>query len=129
MCDCVVVDAACIEPVSTSKFPANREINSEFRGNRPSAAILGTQSASQTQSFTARIPCATEQGIFKLYQGKFFDEQGIFTRDASILNFEHSASYPACIVGASTWMNFIAARPFEAITQIVSPRRRSVWRA
>ena len=29
--DCVVVDAARIEPVSTGKFPANREIYREFR--------------------------------------------------------------------------------------------------
>jgi hypothetical protein len=28
--DCVVVDAARIEPVSTLQFPANREINSVF---------------------------------------------------------------------------------------------------
>jgi hypothetical protein len=33
----VVVDAARIEPVSTGKFPVNREKNREFCGNKPSA--------------------------------------------------------------------------------------------
>jgi hypothetical protein len=28
--DCVVADAVDLEPVSASKFPANREINREF---------------------------------------------------------------------------------------------------
>jgi hypothetical protein len=45
--DCVVVDAASIEPVSTVKFPANREKNREFRGNRPFAGDLGVQSTSE----------------------------------------------------------------------------------
>jgi hypothetical protein len=31
MQDCVVADAVQVEPVSTLKFPANREINREFR--------------------------------------------------------------------------------------------------
>ena len=35
------------------------------------------------QLFAAKIPYATEQGIFR-----DFKEQGIFTPDASILNFE-----------------------------------------
>jgi len=30
MQDCVVADAVAVEPVSTPKFPANREINREF---------------------------------------------------------------------------------------------------
>jgi hypothetical protein len=38
--NCVVVDAAWIEPVSTAKFPANRENNREFCGFWRSAAIL-----------------------------------------------------------------------------------------
>jgi hypothetical protein len=38
--ECVVVDAAWIEPVSTAKFPANRENNREFCGFWRSAAIL-----------------------------------------------------------------------------------------
>ena len=29
--DCVVADAVALETVSASKFPANREINREFR--------------------------------------------------------------------------------------------------
>src|SRR6516162_7067020 len=38
--DCVVVDAAQIEQVSTAKFPANREINREFYRNGPCRAFL-----------------------------------------------------------------------------------------
>ena len=40
--DCVVVDAAHIEPVSTSQFPANSEINSVFCRLGPSAAIFAS---------------------------------------------------------------------------------------
>jgi hypothetical protein len=38
--NCVVVDALQIEPVSSSKFPANREINREFYRFRPSGPIF-----------------------------------------------------------------------------------------
>jgi hypothetical protein len=40
-----VVDAAQIEPVSTSQFPANREKNREFRETRPPEAMFRAQSA------------------------------------------------------------------------------------
>ena len=38
--DCVVADAVAVEPVSTPKFPANREINREFCRIRPLGAIF-----------------------------------------------------------------------------------------
>ena len=38
--NCVVVDAVTYEPVSTPKFPANREKNREFRQIRPLCEIL-----------------------------------------------------------------------------------------
>ena len=38
--DFMVVDALLIEPVSSSKFPANREINREFYRFRPSGPIF-----------------------------------------------------------------------------------------
>ncbi len=40
--DCVVVDAARIEPVSTPRFPANRVINSVFCRLGPFAAIFAS---------------------------------------------------------------------------------------
>jgi hypothetical protein len=85
--DCVVVDAARIEPVSTPKFPANREINREFCGFWRLAAILTPNRRAGSMVYN-QIPYATEQGIFKRVSGKFFKEQGILTRDTSILNFE-----------------------------------------
>ena len=61
--DCVVVDAARIEPVSHLKFPANREINREFCGFWRSAAIL-TPNGRASSIVYNQIPYATEQGIF-----------------------------------------------------------------
>jgi len=75
--ECVVVDAACIEPVSTSKFPGNREINSEFRGTRPSGGDSGAQSASQLNRLPPEFPAQRGREFSKPYQGKFFGEQGI----------------------------------------------------
>ena len=37
--DCLADDAVSCEPVSTSKFPGNREMNREFRKNGPSNLI------------------------------------------------------------------------------------------
>jgi hypothetical protein len=56
-------EAVSIEPVSASKFPANREINREFRGfGRCSADLTTTQSA--TSRACSQIPYTREQGIF-----------------------------------------------------------------
>jgi hypothetical protein len=71
----MVVDAAQIEPVSTFKFPANREKNREFRGIKASAAIL-TPNRRANPMLCNRIPYATEQGIFKRISGKIFQRTG-----------------------------------------------------
>ena len=61
------------------KFPANREKNREFRGNRPSAAIL-TPNRRANSMVCNQIPYATEQGIFKRVSGKIFHGTGKFSR-------------------------------------------------
>ena len=61
--ECVVVDAARIEPVSTPNCLANREKNREFRGIRPTAAggprypcsTLVTASLLTADRYTSRI--------------------------------------------------------------------------
>jgi hypothetical protein len=59
----MVVDAVGCEPVSNLKFPANREINREFRQiggfQRPKALISAADSSAYRQ-----IPYSSEQGIF-----------------------------------------------------------------
>ena len=59
-----------------SKFPANREINREFRRIRQLGAILKA-AREQIQRLAAKFPYATEQGIFLTEQGISTQEQGI----------------------------------------------------
>ena len=80
--ECVVVDAAWIEPVSTAKFPANRENNREFCRIRPSTAIFMSDQRADSMPYSG-IPYATEQGIFKRVSGNFFRRTG----NLGILNF------------------------------------------
>jgi hypothetical protein len=49
-------DSVGCEPVSGSKFPANREINGEFCRTRPSAGVLGAQQASEFNGFPLKFP-------------------------------------------------------------------------
>jgi hypothetical protein len=56
---------------------ANREINREFRGNRPSAGIL-TPNRRANSMVCNQIPYAMEQGIFKRVSGKIFQGTGNF---------------------------------------------------
>ena len=73
--DFVVADAVAVEPVSTVKFPANREINREFCRFRRSAAVLA--SSRRANSMTCiEIPYVTEQGIFGGLTGNFFQRTG-----------------------------------------------------
>jgi hypothetical protein len=72
----LVADAVAVEPVSTLKFPANREKNREFRQIRALGAILKANTRAISKAFS-QIPYATEQGIFA-------DEQGICTREQRI---------------------------------------------
>ncbi|MGC1747481.1 MAG: hypothetical protein WA778_05710, partial [Pseudolabrys sp.] len=46
-----MADAVLVEPVSAPKFPANREINREFRQIRLLGAILHADNASKFKGF------------------------------------------------------------------------------
>jgi hypothetical protein len=58
----LVVDAVIVEPVSTPKFPANRDINRESRQIRLLCEILNADTRAISKAF-GQIPYATEQGI------------------------------------------------------------------
>jgi len=58
----LVADAVIVEPVSTPKFPANRDINREFRQIRSLCEILNADTRAISKAF-GQIPYATEQGI------------------------------------------------------------------
>ncbi|MFI4961684.1 MAG: hypothetical protein ACHP82_09565 [Hyphomicrobiales bacterium] len=58
----LVVDVVIVEPVSTPKFPANRDINREFRQIRSLCEILNADTRAISKAF-GQIPYATEQGI------------------------------------------------------------------
>jgi hypothetical protein len=64
----LVAHTVPIEPVSTAKFPANREINREFHRIRPIAAILKADTRANSEA-CSEIPYATEQGIISEEQG------------------------------------------------------------
>src|SRR3982074_2193364 len=71
--DCVVVDAARIEPVSTSKFPAAGNLAGNFLKKGPPKTIL----ASKTITASIAYKQISEQGIFLHEQGILSREQGI----------------------------------------------------
>jgi hypothetical protein len=66
--NCVVADAVQREPVSTAKFPANREKNREFLNFRPVRGFEDHISLMITLLLT-QIPYARKQGIFAKEQG------------------------------------------------------------
>jgi hypothetical protein len=72
----MVAGAVAFEPVSTPKFPANREINREFRQIRLLGAILHADTRANAKA-CSEIPYSTKQGIFA-------KEQGICTREQRI---------------------------------------------
>jgi hypothetical protein len=72
----VVADAVIVEPVSTLKFPANREKNREFCQISASGARETVNNAVVT-GLSIRIPYSTEQGIILAEQGIVVQEQGI----------------------------------------------------
>jgi hypothetical protein len=71
-----VADAVAVEPVSTLKFPANREINREFHRIRLIDAILKADTRAKSEA-CSEIPYAKEQGIISAEQGIPTQEQGI----------------------------------------------------
>ena len=78
--DCVVVDAARIEPVSTSNSLLAGNLAGNFLKRGPPTTILASKAQAGSIAYE-RIPCSTEQGIFSLEQGIFSREQGILRVD------------------------------------------------
>ncbi|MGB8893552.1 MAG: hypothetical protein WCD13_04440 [Pseudolabrys sp.] len=72
-----MADAVAFEPVSTPKFPANREINREFHQIRALGAILKADPRANSKA-SSEIPYATEQGIISAEQGIPAPEQGFY---------------------------------------------------
>ena len=75
----MVADAVPFEPVSTLKFPANREKNREFRQIRALGTILKADTRANSKA-CCEIPDATEQGIISEEQGNLTREQGFCLR-------------------------------------------------
>jgi hypothetical protein len=73
----VVADAVAVEPVSTVKFPANREKNREFYKIAASGAPETLNSAA-VAGLPMQIPYSTKQGIISAEQGILPQEQGFF---------------------------------------------------
>jgi hypothetical protein len=89
-------DAVTVEPVSTSKFPANREINREFHQIGPLGAILNADARANSEA-CSEIPYATEQGIISEEQGILAEEQGFCceNRDRRRMRFSvHTGEAP-----------------------------------
>ena len=61
-------DPVPIGPVCAGKFPANREINREFRRIRLLSAILKADTRANSKA-SSEIPYPTKQGIFAKEQG------------------------------------------------------------
>jgi hypothetical protein len=80
----VVADAVVVEPVSTPKFPANREINREFCRIRPLGAIFKPDTRVNSEA-CSEIPYSTEQGIISKEQGILAQEQGISSAKTEIV--------------------------------------------
>jgi hypothetical protein len=72
----MVADAVDLEPVSASKFPANREINREFCKIWRSDPNLRDWTPAKPMA-CSEIPYAAEQGIFVQEQGICAQEQRI----------------------------------------------------
>jgi hypothetical protein len=66
--NCVVVDAARIEPVSTLEFPVAGNLAGNFLKKGPPRAILVSKTRAASTAYN-QIPCSTEQGIFLHEQG------------------------------------------------------------
>ena len=80
----VVADAVSCEPVSTLKFPANREKNREFRRIQHLNAILKTNTRANSET-SSQIRYATKQGIISAEQGILVQEQGILPAKTKII--------------------------------------------
>ena len=82
--DCVVADAVAVEPVSTTKFSANREKNREFFNFGPDRG-LEHPVRPLISGLLSKIPYAIEQGIISAEQGILALEQGILPTKSEII--------------------------------------------
>ena len=80
----VAADAVAVEPVSTPKFPGNREKNREFcklvafgAAETPNRAVVA--------GLLMQIPYSMEQGIISAEQGILVQEQGILPTKSEII--------------------------------------------
>jgi len=78
-----VAYAVVVEPVSTPKFPANREKNREFCRIYPLRPILSAHTPAKSKA-SSEIPYTTKQGIISHEQGILVQEQGIFPAKTKI---------------------------------------------
>ena len=100
--DWLADDAVSCEPVSTTKFLANREINREFsKSGGPSR--LSCLINARTQWLTAEFPAQRNREFSNAYQGIFFEEQGIFTRNAEDALILILNSHDRCCHVNSVW--------------------------
>jgi hypothetical protein len=80
----MVADAVDLEPVSSIQFPANREINREFRQIPARGAILNADTRANSEA-CSEIPYSAEQGIFAKEQGICAQRTGNFSRQVTII--------------------------------------------
>ena len=80
----MVADAVVVEPVSTPKFPANREINREYFNFGPTRGSEGSYRPMITGPLS-QIPYVTDQGIILAEQGILVQEQGILPIKSEII--------------------------------------------
>jgi hypothetical protein len=85
--DCVVADAVAVEPVSTTKFPANREKNREFFNFWPYRGLEHPMRPMISMALE-QIPHAIEQGIISAEQGILLQEQGSVHTTIEIIEIE-----------------------------------------
>src|ERR1700738_3265663 len=74
----LAVDAARIEPVSTSKFPANREKNREFRGKKGLPRRFSRPIGPRIQWLTTKFPTQRSREFFGVNR-EFFTKNREFS--------------------------------------------------
>src|SRR3974390_3145165 len=92
----MVADAVAVEPVSASKFPANREINREFLGIDPLDTVWVADTSANSEG-CGKIPYTTEQGIILKKQGFWTAPQGVnreFESRIADIEIQREFSYP-----------------------------------
>jgi hypothetical protein len=94
----MVVDAVGFEPVSSVKFPANREINREFC----KIQHFRTNSRAWTRAnpmACGEIPYAQNRELFPAEQGILAQKQGIFFSRSNPNHQRTAGSQPAPLAG------------------------------